>query len=265
MAWRTQALALPVGKPKPSPCSLQSHSRADAVELPLRAKSSGPDAVFCHSYDMGKRLEIRDIKGQLHSVPALTSLSLLRDRQSSQSPFKVFLKEIRSRLQVLGPYSIHRICIPNLLSPTLYDASMCNPTEALQFLHGLRSLLRQYPTRATAMLTLPTSLYPRTSAFGRWMELLSDGVLELSPFHEDRVGADSTDTVQGLLHFHRLPVYSEKGGGSDKTQSHESLSFRLSNSSGLVIKPFSLPPIGPSTEARNESQGAGTHGHGLDF
>ena len=219
---------------------------------------------------MGKHLEARDIKGQLHSVPALTSLSLLKDRQSSRSPFKLFLREVKSRLKSLGPYSIHRICVPSLLSPNLYDTSMCNPAEALQFLHGLRSLLRQYPTRVTAMLTLPTSLYPRTSAFGRWMELLSDGVAELSPFHEHRGGAvpssaDSTDTVQGLLHFHRLPLYSEKGGGSDKAQSHASLSFRLSNSSGLVIKPFSLPPIGPNMDARSESQGGGPQGDGLDF
>lgn len=94
------------------------------------------------------------------------------------------------------------------------------PQCLLQFLHSLRSLLRQYPTQLTALITLPLELYPRSSGLVRWMEILSDGVLELTPFPHlgDALvtsGAATTqeEQPQGMLKIHRLPVFHEKGGG----------------------------------------------------
>lgn len=145
------------------------------------------------------------------------------------------------------PSSIHRVVVPSLLSPTLYPSSACRPDEVLQFLHALRGLLRLYPLRLTAMVTFPVSLFPRSAGLTRWIELLSDGVLELVPLQQQIQAAQNPtaeEKSQGLLQVHSLPIFHEKGGGMDDSWRREELSFRLSASSGLIITPFSLPPIG---------------------
>jgi elongator complex protein 4 len=137
--------------------------------------------------------------------------------------------------------------VPSLLSPTLYTSVASQPREILQFLHALRALLRQFPTQLTAFLTLPITLFPRSSGLTRWIELLSDGVLELIPLqHQAPIAREpgSEDKGQGMLRAHSLPVFHEKGGGLEGTWSREDLSFKLSSSNGLVITPFSLPPVG---------------------
>jgi elongator complex protein 4 len=90
------------------------------------------------------------------------------------------------------------------------------------------------------------------------MELLSDGVVELSPFpHSYQADAPSTESgsatsqderPQGLLKFHRLPILHERGGWT--TTVGEDWAFTLSRRK-LTIKPFSLPPIEGDTEAQH--------------
>jgi hypothetical protein len=130
--------------------------------------------TFCHAFDLTKRLESSTIQGSLRAKPIGGSGSL-----PPQSDFKRFLADIASSIRTSPPSTIHRIVVPNLLSPTIYPPSACRPQEVLQFLHGLRGLLRRFPSQATAMLSLPVSLYPRGAGLTRWAELLSDGVLEL--------------------------------------------------------------------------------------
>ena len=89
------------------------------------------------------------------------------------------------------------------------------------------------------------------------MELLSDGVIELSPFpHSYQPEAISTasgpatsqeEPPQGLLKFHRLPIFHERGGGTNTAG--EDWAFTLSRRK-FTIKPFSLPPIEGDTEAQ---------------
>ncbi|KAL8771625.1 MAG: hypothetical protein Q9209_003069 [Squamulea sp. 1 TL-2023] len=92
----------------------------------------------------------------------------------------------------------------------------------------------------------------------RWMELLSDGVIELSPFPHS-VGTGPTTTTsgsataqeekpQGMVKVHRLPVFSEKGGGGAVG---DDLVFTVSRRK-FVIKPFNLPPVEGDTEAQKE-------------
>lgn len=106
------------------------------------------------------------------------------------------------------------------------------------------------------MLTLPLSLYPRSTGLVRWIENLCDGALELVPFpHPIDTGPPLTtssgsakpeDKPQGMLKIHRLPVLTEKGGGSG---GGDDLAFSLSRKR-FVIKPFSLPPIEGDHEAQ---------------
>lgn len=114
------------------------------------------------------------------------------------------------------------------------------------------------------MLTLPLTLYPRSTGLTRWIELLSDGVLELAPFPHSIDAGPSTTTSgaataqeekpQGLVRVHRLPVVWEKGGGGGG----DDLAFTVSRRR-FLIKPFSLPPVeGDTEEQRGEGRGRPT-------
>ncbi|KAH8681626.1 paxneb protein [Xylariales sp. PMI_506] len=239
IAWRYESLGS-VGTPR------------DAAGKPSPSTSSSLSNVFCHSFDLSKRLSPKDAKGQIGFHPSMLMPNPAVHPQGPLSPFKTFLKDLDAKLVNSPQEWIHRVMVPNLLSPTMYSGSACRPEEVLQFLHGLRALLRRYPGKLTAIITLPLSLFPRTSGLTRWMELLSDGVLELIPLQLGAVHAPPPDgksdsksegQTQGLLKVHSLPIYHEKGGGSSDGHTREDMSFSVSRSKGLIIKPFSLPPM----------------------
>jgi elongator complex protein 4 len=192
------------------------------------------------------------------------SMSTMPSGQKGEiSPLKLFLGDVDAKIVNSPAEWIHRIMVPNMLSPTLYSGAQCRPEEALQFLHGLRALLRRHATKVTAMITLPVALYPRSSGLTRWMEILSDGVLELVPLSlgavhapppSERSDSKSEEQTQGLLRVHSLPIFHEKGGGGSDGHAREDMSFSLSRTKGLIIKPFSLPPLGED-ETQNEVEG----------
>ncbi|KAH7327842.1 Elongator complex protein 4 [Stachybotrys elegans] len=230
---------------------------------PRGPSTSTSSSQFCHSFDLTKRLEHSAMKGQLHVCPSSDPLSA----RSAPSVFKRFLSDLSSKL-ARSPTSVHRIVIPNLLSPTVYASTACRPQEVLQFLHGLRGLLRQFSTRTTALITLPISLHPRSSGLVRWIELLSDGVLELVPLqHQNKIARDlpGEDKTQGLLRTHSLPGFQEKGGGLDGLWMRDDLSFRLSSSNGLVITPFTLPPVGEDENPDKGSKAGEGKNQSLEF
>jgi len=84
------------------------------------------------------------------------------------------------------------------------------------------------------------------------MEILSDGALEIAPFPSTNLaikaasGSTSAqeEPPQGMLKIHRLPVFHEKGGGGGEASGfRDDLAFTLSRRKGLIIKPYSLPPV----------------------
>lgn len=125
------------------------------------------------------------------------------------------------------------------------------------------------------MLSLPTTLYPRTSGLIRWAELLSDGVFELVPFPHSALasaggGASNPTTSagataaeeppQGMLRIHRLPIYHDRGGGGGDEYLAEDWAFTLSRRHFTIV-PFNLPPV----EGDNEAQAQrGSGGNGAD-
>jgi elongator complex protein 4 len=186
------------------------------------------------------------------------------DASPVSSPFARFITHLTTQLSS-SPTSIHRVIVPSLLSPAFYPSEASQPENVLQFLHAFRALLRRYPAQLTAMLTLPLSLHPRTVGLTRWMELLSDGVLELAPFPSTAAatkappGASTVheEPPQGMLKIHRLPVFHEKGGGGGEASGFgDDLAFTISRRRGLVIRPFSLPPVEGDADAQQE----GAHG-----
>jgi elongator complex protein 4 len=112
----------------------------------------------------------------------------------------------------------------------------------------------------SAVLTLPISLYPRASGFTRWLETMSDSVFELQVL----ATAARHDNAQGLVHIHTLPVYHERGGGSQTSSSHANLSFKLSGPGGLLIERFSLPPV-DGEDGANKDENASDRAAKLDF
>ncbi|KAL1593238.1 Elongator subunit elp4 [Paraconiothyrium brasiliense] len=85
-------------------------------------------------------------------------------------------------------------------------------------------------------MTLPLTLYPRSSGVVRWIEILSDGVFELSPFPYSHL--ESLATSAGTTKDEERP----QGLG-------EELAFTLSRRKFIVAK-FSLPPLEGDTEAQ---------------
>ncbi|KAF2083505.1 PAXNEB-domain-containing protein [Saccharata proteae CBS 121410] len=223
-------------------------SRGASTESP--ASSELPP--FCHTFDLAKRL----------TFPPGTSINYipLPPPHVQTSPFAPILENLSAQLSNTPASTVHRLLVPTLLSPALYPPQASNPSFLLQFLHGLRALLRRYPTRLTALLTMPLELYPRSSGLVRWAELLSDGVLELQPFPHlmDSYGelassgaaTANEERPQGMLRVHRLPVFHERGGGGGGVAGvGDDLAFTVSRRK-FVIKPFSLPPVEGDTEAQ---------------
>ncbi|KAI2641209.1 PAXNEB protein-domain-containing protein [Xylaria nigripes] len=221
-------------------------ARDREAQRALGAPNASSATPFCHSFELTKRLSPGDVKGQ---IGFHQSMPMPVPGSQPTSPLKLFIRDLSSKLANSPPASVHRVIVPSLLSPTMYASSSSHPQEVLQFLHSLRALLRQYPKSLTAVLTLPLSLYPRTTGLTRWMELLCDGVLEFIPLQSTTIhkpppsskgGSSDDEKVQGLIKIHSLPIFHEKGGGSHSALDDQS--FSLSRSKGLIIKPFALPP-----------------------
>jgi elongator complex protein 4 len=95
------------------------------------------------------------------------------------------------------------------------------------------------------------------------MEILSDGVIELTPFPHlmdsssalaESGGARGNDEQpQGMVKVHKLPINTERGeGGAGAGNSlGEDLAFTVSRRK-FVIKPFSLPPLEGDQDAQKE-------------
>lgn len=167
------------------------------------------------------------------------------------------MKKLQQSILSASPNVVHRIVIPSLLSPAIYPSEASRPEFLLQFVHSLRALLSKDSYNITAMITIPLSLYPRSSGLVRWLELLCDGVVELCPFphSSDAVATSGAVTTheeppQGMLKTHKLPVLHERGGGSDQNIG-EDWAFTLSRRR-FEIKPFSLPPADGDNEAQQQ-------------
>jgi len=61
-----------------------------------------------------------------------------------------------------------------------------------------------------------------------------------------------------MCEIHRLPVFHERGGGNGgHSEGGDDFAFSLSRRKGMVIKPFSLPPVEGDQEAQEARGGGG--------
>lgn len=226
----------------------------------ISAQTTAP--VFCHAFDLTKRL----------SHPGLSTVNFIQllPPNNSDSPFATVAQRLSQAISTSPAHVVHRIIVPSLLSPALYPPHASNPEYVLQFLHSIRALLSTHSSRVTAMITLPLSLYPRSSGLVRWIELMCDGVIELAPFpysaHSSATSGAATaqeEPPQGMLKIHRLPVFHERGGGGDKNMG-EDWAFTLSRKK-FTIKPFSLPPVDGDNEAQQRESSSTPSKADLEF
>lgn len=113
------------------------------------------------------------------------------------------------------------------------------------------------------MVTFPLELFPRSTGLVRWAEVLSDGVIELTPFPHLMDASNSLaesggvrgteEQPQGLVKVHKVPIDTERGeaGAGAGNSIGENLAFTVSRRK-FVIKPFSLPPLEGDQEAQKE-------------
>lgn len=243
----------------PSKCSTLTVPAPQAVDRspsPQSQDASLHQQPFCHTFDLTKRLV----------PPSGTKTSYIPVAQGpSTSPFEPCLQHLTKSLSTSSPDTIHRLVVPSLLSPALYPPHAAHPSHLLTFAHRLRSLLRQYSTQLIILLTLPLSLYPRTTGLIRSLEHLLDGVLSLIPFPHSsssasdfsRSGASTKEEEkpQGLVKVHKLPVFHERGGGGGGRYGlGEDLAFTVSRRR-FEIRPFSLPPAEGDAEAQEGRKG----------
>ncbi|KAK5118160.1 hypothetical protein LTR85_008140 [Meristemomyces frigidus] len=231
--------------------------------LPPHAPTNAPQQPFCHTFDLSKSLIIP--QGARINHIAITL---------SPKPFDAVLQSLTQTLKASSSDTVHRLVLPTVLSPALWPTHATRPEDFLQFLHSLRSLLHQYAGRLTAMMTLPLELHPRSSGLVRWAELLSDGVLELTPFPHLMNAANgfvesgghksNEERPQGMLKVHKLPITTERGeGGAGAGNSMgEDLAFTVSRRK-FVINPFSLPPMEGDQDAQKE--GGSLTGKDVEF
>ncbi|KAL4948171.1 Elongator complex protein 4 [Aspergillus filifer] len=206
-------------------------------------------AAFCHAFDLTKRL----------THPSISNITYIPLMPTNEPLLVSILKRLRANIASSPPNTVHRIVIPSFLNPTLYPPDVCEPENVLPFLHSLRALTNSPSSRITAMITLPLSLFSRSSGLVRWMEILCDGVIELCPFPHsaDALSTSGAATSheeppQGMLKTHKLPVLHERGGGSDQNLGQD-WAFILSRKK-FEIKPFSLPPAEGDQEAQQSAQ-----------
>ena len=231
--------------PAPPSLSRNAHTLKNVQE-----GLTGP-TIFCHTFDLTQRLVI-PTSNSINFIP-------IRFEDGQTSPFSAIIENLNRHLASL-PSTVHRLIIPAILSPAFYPSHASTPQHILQFLQSLRFLLRQHSASLTAMITLPLMLYPRSLGLVRWMEILSDGVLELTPFpHHTETGPSTAahgaatlqeERPQGMVNVHRLPVFHEVGGGGARNEGvSDDLAFTVSRKK-FAIEPFNLPPVEGDSEAQ---------------
>ncbi|KAG4302189.1 hypothetical protein PCK1_001461 [Pneumocystis canis] len=175
---------------------------------------------YCHTFNLTKSLKI----------PYTASITCSKFVPMSLKPYSEFISDILKLLSSKSPQTI-RLIIPDILSPAFYPSESLKHKNVLEFFHTLRALLRTYSNRLVAMISISTQLYSRETGIVRYLELLSDGVLELIPF----LNTKSTDGFEGLVKLHKLPF------SQNLLNQNKDLAFKISRKR-FSIESWTLPP-----------------------
>lgn len=235
------------GGPPRTPPDLEKRSTQAQAQIQEGAQWKN---VFCHSFDLTKRLELSPTN-KITFIPLGTTPS---------SPFTLVLSKLLNILNTSPPGTIHRLVIPNILFPGFYPPHACLPVHLLQFAHSLRALLRTHHTTLTAMISLQLELHPRTAGLVRWIELLSDAVVELVPIPalmeraHQAASKGHEDVPMGLVRVWKLPDKRLGMAGAGGSLGDD-LAFTVTRKR-FGIGLFSLPPAEEGEGVEGVGKGA---------
>jgi len=110
------------------------------------------------------------------------------------------------------------------------------------------------------MISFPLALYPRSSGLVRWIELLMDCVVELTPISVPEKKTNSVeqdDVPQGLVKIWKA-IEGKAGGGLDGMgmAGGDDMAFTVSRRRFKIAK-YSLPPADEDDNDHSSSAGAG--------
>lgn len=155
-----------------------------------------------------------------------------------------------------------RVVIPSLFNPISYGLNVFAPSNVVPFYNGLRLLSRKYASMAAIFVSCSLALVdPQAMDVLRWLETLSDTVIQLDAFPEDspfakpapsstKSGSSSEkeESAQGLLHILKVAVLSERG---HMVTRHSEFSFRAGRRQ-FQVQPWSIPV--DESEAQEETK-----------
>ncbi|CCG81590.1 PAXNEB protein superfamily [Taphrina deformans PYCC 5710] len=196
-----------------------------AQNRPLPSNNNNADSPkdpYCHAYDLTKRMITTTMADQLHYSPPCSG---------SGDPFTPLLASLVQTIQKTT--GIIRCVLPGVLSPAVYPPSASQSKYLVKFANNLRAILRAHPSRLLVMMSMPLDLYPRETSSTTWVELLMDGIIELTPLPPNPADRDGP---QGLLKIHKVPLLERLSMEAD-------LSFKVTRKR-FSIEAWSLPALG---------------------
>ncbi|RPA79234.1 PAXNEB-domain-containing protein [Ascobolus immersus RN42] len=185
------------------------------------------DDVFCHAYDLTKRMD------PPRKAPPVLHLPGPDRMRGEKDPWGPLISRLQSHVKNSPPNSIHRILFPQILNPVVYPAFSAIPTHFINFMLALKDLIIDNPNRINIYISLPLALFPRETSITKYTEALSDVVIQLSPVPKDEDKKEVDETPQGVFSFWKL---------FDGELPTENLGFVQSKRRFKVVA-WTLPPI----------------------
>lgn len=152
-----------------------------------------------------------DITTRLMPAPASTEITFV----SPMQPVQMVLNQLEQAIKRHNGKLI-RVVAPSILHPAMYPPNMFSLSKIMPLLHGVRSLVKKYANRCVFMASVSSDLLDKHLL--SQMENTFDSVINLEPFGQEMTQlleraykSQPNKIQQGLLHIHKLPVFSERG------------------------------------------------------
>ncbi|ODQ66023.1 PAXNEB-domain-containing protein [Nadsonia fulvescens var. elongata DSM 6958] len=203
---------------------------------PSKESNNMVKPTYCDTFDLTSRI-----------VPSPNSSEVICIGPTGDNQFfQKVITQIKQTLKSVPHNTVVKVVIPSLLHPVIYSYESSQINNITSFFFSLRQLTRQYFNQLVVVCSCSLELYPRESPITRWLEHLSDAVIQLEPFaHKMVLCAAPTATTkdeskkdhQGLVHIFKVPGLTERGHMVTRKGEH---AFRVGRKQ-FEIEEWSIP------------------------
>ncbi|ODV87117.1 hypothetical protein CANARDRAFT_26545 [[Candida] arabinofermentans NRRL YB-2248] len=196
------------------------------------------------------------------SPKELTSISIPTRSKS----YDLVLKQIEQAIQRQPPNVLIRIAVPLFLNPMIYhESQLQTTTNVIQFIHGLKRILKTHQSRTTLLISLNLDLFPRSNPMTSLIEMLSDAIIELRPFDPqlynlmEKIYKNQPAKIKhGHLNIHKLPTLSDVG-----LMCVQDMEYSFKNGKKkFQVEEWSIPVEEEDTDNHNaNANSSSAHGH----